>query len=156
MALRRNRVMRPTIVLLIAGLTPNHIGPDTPSLSRLAGGFARPLKTIFPALTCSVQATFMTGTLPNSHGVVGNGWLFRDLTEVWLWRQSSRLVHGEKIWEAGKARDPAFTCANVCWWFNIGAQHDIGVTPRPIYKSDGRKLPDCYTRPQELRNELTS
>src|SRR6188472_3807776 len=26
---------------------------------------------------------------------------------------------------------------------------------RPIYKSDGRKLPDCYTQPLELREELT-
>ena len=37
----------------------------------------------------------------------------------------------------------------------MGATHDIGVTPRPIYKSDGRKLPDCYTQPLELRDELT-
>ena len=75
--------------------------------------------------------------------------------EVWLWRQSNRLVDGEKIWEAGKRRDPAFTTANLFWWYNMGATHDIGVTPRPIYKSDGRKLPDCYTQPLELRDELT-
>jgi predicted AlkP superfamily pyrophosphatase or phosphodiesterase len=37
----------------------------------------------------------------------------------------------------------------------MAASHDIGVTPRPIYKSDGRKLPDCYTKPAELRDELT-
>ena len=148
--------MRPTIVLLIAGLTPEHIGADTPGLVGLAAGTARPLKTIFPAVTCSVQATFMTGTLPNAHGIVANGWLFRELLEIWLWRQSNRLVYGEKLWDAGKARDTAFTCANVCWWYNMGAQHDIGVTPRPIYKSDGRKLADCYTQPGELRDELTS
>jgi predicted AlkP superfamily pyrophosphatase or phosphodiesterase len=41
------------------------------------------------------------------------------------------------------------------WWYNMAASHDIGVTPRPIYKSDGRKLPDCYTKPAELRDELT-
>jgi len=29
------------------------------------------------------------------------------------------------------------------------------VTPRPIYKSDGRKLPDCYSQPLELREQLT-
>jgi predicted AlkP superfamily pyrophosphatase or phosphodiesterase len=75
--------------------------------------------------------------------------------EVWLWRQSNRLVHGEKIWEAGKTRDAAFTTANLFWWYNMGASHDIGVTPRPIYKSDGRKLPDCYAQPSELRDELT-
>jgi predicted AlkP superfamily pyrophosphatase or phosphodiesterase len=148
--------MRPTIVLLVVGLTPRHLGPDTPRLTAFArAGTMRPLETVTPAVTCTVQATFMTGGLPRDHGIVANGWLFRDLMEVWLWRQSNRLVAGEKIWEAGKRRDPAFTTANLFWWYNIGASHDIGVTPRPIYKSDGRKLPDCYTQPLELREELT-
>jgi predicted AlkP superfamily pyrophosphatase or phosphodiesterase len=32
---------------------------------------------------------------------------------------------------------------------------DLAVTPRPIYKADGRKIPDCYADPPELRDELT-
>src|SRR3954471_5361947 len=149
--------MRPTLVLLIVGLTPRHIGHHTPNLERLVrAGSMRPLTTITPAVTCSVQATFMTGLLPREHGAVANGWLFRDLMEVWFWRQSNRLVAGEKVWEAGKRRDPAFTCANLFWWYNMAASHDVGVTPRPIYKADGRKLPDCYTTPPELRDELTA
>ena len=148
--------MRPTIVLLVVGLTPRHLGPHTPLLTAFArAGAMRPLRTVTPAVTCTVQATFMTGGLPCDHGIVANGWLFRDLMEVWLWRQSNRLVAGEKLWEAGRRRDPAFTTANLFWWYNIGASHDIGVTPRPIYKSDGRKLPDCYTQPLALRDELT-
>jgi predicted AlkP superfamily pyrophosphatase or phosphodiesterase len=148
--------MRPTIVLLVVGLTSRHFGPHAPRLTALArAGAMRSLHTVTPAVTCTMQATFMTGGLPRDHGIVGNGWLFRDLLEVWLWRQSNRLVTGEKIWEAGRRRDPAFTTANLFWWYNIGATHDIGVTPRPIYKSDGRKLPDCYTQPLELREELT-
>jgi predicted AlkP superfamily pyrophosphatase or phosphodiesterase len=148
--------MRPTLVLLVVGLAPRHLGAHAPRLSAFARtGAVRPLTTITPAVTCSVQATFMTGAMPRDHGVVANGWLFRDLMEVWLWRQSSRLVAGEKIWETGKRRDPAFTTANLLWWYNMAATHDIGVTPRPIYKADGRKLPDCYTRPLELRDELT-
>jgi predicted AlkP superfamily pyrophosphatase or phosphodiesterase len=115
----------------------------------------RPLATVTPAVTCTVQATFMTGALPRQHGIVANGWLFRDLMEVWLWRQSNRLVAGEKIWEEGRRRDPAFTTANLFWWYNMAASHDVGVTPRPIYRADGRKLPDCYTKPLELRDELT-
>ncbi len=31
---------------------------------------------------------------------------------------------------------------------------EYSVTPRPIYKADGRKIPDCYTEPPELRDEL--
>ena len=91
--------------------------------------------------------------MPRDHGIVANGWLFRDQMEVMLWRQSNRLVGGEKIWEAGKRRDPGFTCANMFWWYNMASSHDIGCTPRPIYKADGRKLPDCYTVPAQLRDE---
>jgi predicted AlkP superfamily pyrophosphatase or phosphodiesterase len=148
--------MHPTLVVLVVGLTPRHLGAHTPRLAALArAGAMRPLTAVTPAVTCTMQATFMTGTLPRDHGIVANGWLFRDLMEVWLWRQSNQLVAGEKIWEAGKKRDPAFTTANLFWWYNMAASHDIGVTPRPIYKSDGRKLPDCYAAPAELRDELT-
>jgi len=148
--------MHPTLVVLVVGLTPRHLGAHTPRLAALArAGAMRPLTAVTPAVTCTMQATFMTGTLPRDHGIVANGWLFRDLMEVWLWRQSNQLVAGEKIWEAGKKRDPAFTTANLFWWYNMAASRDIGVTPRPIYKSDGRKLPDCYAAPAELRDELT-
>ncbi|MEH3062535.1 MAG: alkaline phosphatase family protein [Methylobacterium radiotolerans] len=148
--------MHPTLVLLVVGLTPRHLGTLTPHLAALArDGGARPLATVTPAVTCSVQATFMTGTPPRDHGAVANGWLFRNLMEVHLWRQSSRLVAGEKVWEAGRRRDPTFTCANLFWWYNMAASHDFGITPRPIYKADGRKLPDCYTHPPGLRDEVT-
>lgn len=148
--------MHPTIVINVVGLTPALLGPHTPNLSRLAStGCVRPLKTITPAVTCSVQATFITGLPPSGHGIVGNGWLFRDLMDVWLWRQSNRLVAGERVWDAAKSRNPAFTCANLFWWYAMAASTDIAVTPRPIYKADGRKLPDCYSDPPEIRDELT-
>jgi predicted AlkP superfamily pyrophosphatase or phosphodiesterase len=142
--------------MIVVGLTPRHLGPLTPRLSALArDGAVATLETVTPAVTCSVQATFMTGTSPRDHGVVGNGWLFRDQMEVLLWRRSNRLVGGEKVWEAGKKRDAGFTCANMFWWYNMASSHDIGATPRPIYKADGRKLPDCYTVPAQLREGLT-
>jgi predicted AlkP superfamily pyrophosphatase or phosphodiesterase len=142
--------------MIVVGLTPRHLGSLTPRLAALArDGSLATLDTVVPAVTCSAQATFMTGAMPHDHGVVGNGWLFRDQMEVWLWRQSNRLVHGEKIWEAGKKRDGAFTCANMFWWYNMASSHDFGATPRPIYKADGRKLPDCYTVPGRLREQLT-
>jgi len=148
--------MHPTVVINVVGLTPALLGQHTPNLSRLAAkGGLRPLTTVTPAVTCSVQATLVTGAAPREHGIVGNGWLFRDLMEVWLWRQSNRLVAGERVWDAAKARDPAFTCANLFWWYAMAASTDIAVTPRPIYKADGRKLPDCYSDPPELRGELT-
>jgi predicted AlkP superfamily pyrophosphatase or phosphodiesterase len=148
--------LKQVLAVIVVGLTPRHLGPLTPRLSALArdGGMAT-LDTVTPAVTCSAQATFMTGALPQDHGVVGNGWLFRDQMEVLLWRQSNRLVEGEKIWETGKKRDAGFTCANMFWWYNMASSHDVGATPRPIYKADGRKLPDCYTVPGQLRERLT-
>jgi predicted AlkP superfamily pyrophosphatase or phosphodiesterase len=148
--------MQPTVVIDVVGLTPRMIGPNTPNLQRLvARGGMRALGTVTPAVTCSVQATFLTGVPPNRHGIVGNGWYFRDLSEIWFWRQSAALVGGEKLWDAARARDLGFTCANMFWWYNMYSGADIGVTPRPIYCADGRKLPDCYAAPEGLRDELT-
>jgi predicted AlkP superfamily pyrophosphatase or phosphodiesterase len=148
--------VKSVLAMIVVGLTPRHLGDLTPRLSALAReGAMAPLRTLTPAVTCSVQASFMTGLTPREHGIVANGWLFRDLMEVMLWRQSNRLVQGEKVWEAGKRRDPTFTCANMFWWYNMASSHDFGATPRPIYKADGRKLPDCYTVPDSLRNRLT-
>ncbi|MFQ5757120.1 MAG: nucleotide pyrophosphatase/phosphodiesterase family protein [Acidiferrobacterales bacterium] len=147
--------MNPTVVLNVVGLTPALLGDHTPNLQRLASqGGMRALKTVTPAVTCTAQSTFLTGLLPREHGIVGNGWYFRDLSEIWFWRQSNRLVGGEKLWDAGRRRDPAFTCANLFWWYNMHSSADIGVTPRPMYPADGRKIPDCYTRPADLREEL--
>jgi predicted AlkP superfamily pyrophosphatase or phosphodiesterase len=74
--------------MIVVGLTPRHLGSLTPRLSALAHeGAMTPLQTVTPAVTCSVQASFMTGLKPSAHGIVGNGWLFRDQMEVMLWRQ---------------------------------------------------------------------
>jgi predicted AlkP superfamily pyrophosphatase or phosphodiesterase len=149
--------MRPTIVINVVGLTPRMIGPDNPVLQRLAtAGGLRKLETVFPAVTCTAQTTFLTGVAPREHGIVGNGWYFRELAEVLFWRQSNRLVTGDRLWDAAKRRDPAFTCANLFWWYNMYSTADIGVTPRPMYPADGRKIPDCYTAPGALREELTA
>ena len=149
--------MHPVVVLNIVGLTPALIGPHTPNLARFAKAHGlRPLTTITPAVTCSVQATFLTGLLPSGHGAVANGWLYRDLMEVWLWRQSNRLLSGARVWDDAKARDRRFTSANLFWWFAMASGADFTVTPRPIYKADGRKVPDCYSAPADIRDELNS
>jgi predicted AlkP superfamily pyrophosphatase or phosphodiesterase len=148
--------LRDIVVINVVGLSGRLLGPRTPNLQRLAArGGARPLATVAPAVTCPVQSTFLTGLAPREHGIVANGWYFRDLSEVWFWRQSNRLVAGEKLWEAARHIDPGFTCANLFWWYNMYSTADIGVTPRPMYPADGRKIPDCYTAPPELRCELT-
>jgi predicted AlkP superfamily pyrophosphatase or phosphodiesterase len=143
------------LVIDIVGLTPGLIGERTPRLRALAAdGFQAPMQGILPAVTCSAQATLLTGLLPREHGVVGNGWYFRELSEVWFWRQSNRLVEGAKLWERARERRPGFTCAKLFWWYNLYSSADWTVTPRPIYPADGRKLPSIYTEPPELKPRL--
>jgi predicted AlkP superfamily pyrophosphatase or phosphodiesterase len=147
--------MRHTLVVDVVGLSQELLGPDTPHLNELAArGVVRPLATVTPAVTCSAQATFLTGRLPREHGIVGNGWYFRELSEVWFWRQSNHLIESKQVWDLGRERDPAFTSANLFWWYNMYSSADWSVTPRPMYPADGRKLPDVYSQPGVLRSEL--
>jgi predicted AlkP superfamily pyrophosphatase or phosphodiesterase len=148
--------MTRVVVLDVVGLTPRLLD-HMPRLQQLAArGFRAPLDTVLPAVTCSVQSTFLTGETPAGHGIVGNGWYFRDLGEVLFWRQHNALVGGEKLWHTARRADPGFTVANVCWWYAMGADVNWTVTPRPVYHADGRKDPDCYTDPPELHHDLTS
>jgi predicted AlkP superfamily pyrophosphatase or phosphodiesterase len=147
--------MRQTVVINVVGLSPELLGPHTPHLAAFAkAGAMKPLETITPAVTCSVQASMVTGLLPREHGIVANGWYFRDVAEVALWKQSNALVSGEKIWEAARKLDSSFTCAKLFWWYNMYASTEYSLTPRPIYTADGQKLPDVYSEPPELRDAL--
>jgi predicted AlkP superfamily pyrophosphatase or phosphodiesterase len=144
------------IVLDVVGLTPRLL-EHMPRLSVLARiGFRAELETVFPAVTCSVQSSFLTGLTPSEHGIVGNGWYFRDLGEVYFWRQHNALVRGEKMWEAARRTFPDYKAANLCWWYAMGATTDITLTPRPVYHADGRKSPDCYAFPGSLHERLTA
>lgn len=146
--------MRRLLVLDVVGLTAELLA-HAPNLTALARqGGRRPVSPLLPAVTCSVQASYLTGLPPSGHGAVANGWYFRDLSEVLFWRQSNRLVAGEKLWETARRRDPSFTAAKLFWWYNMYASADVTVTPRPCYPSDGRKIPDLHTQPADLRRSL--
>jgi predicted AlkP superfamily pyrophosphatase or phosphodiesterase len=147
--------MQRVLVIDVVGLTPDLLGEHTPRLSALArAGGSRPLGTVTPAVTCAAQSTLLTGLSPSEHGIVANGWYFRDQSEVWLWRQSNHVVGGERLWDAARKRDAGFTCANLFWWYNMYASVEWSVTPRPQYLADGRKLPDVYSEPAGLRDRL--
>jgi predicted AlkP superfamily pyrophosphatase or phosphodiesterase len=149
--------MQPVLVLNVVGLSQRLLGDDTPCLNALVkGNPPSALIPVTPAVTCSVQSTLLTGKLPREHGIVGNGWYFRDLSEIWFWRQSNRLVQSKKLWELARELDPTFTVANLFWWYNMYSSADWSVTPRPMYPADGRKIPDVYADPEALRAELTS
>ncbi|MEN0021580.1 MAG: nucleotide pyrophosphatase/phosphodiesterase family protein, partial [Planctomycetota bacterium] len=140
---------------LVVGLTPKCLGQHAPRITAFANaGSMRTIRPAFPAVTCSAQAAMLTGQQPSVHGIVGNGWYDRESAEIRFWKQSNHLVRAPKVWEAARQRDRSVTCAKLFWWYNMHSSADIAVTPRPMYPADGRKIPDVYTTPPGLRNEL--
>jgi predicted AlkP superfamily pyrophosphatase or phosphodiesterase len=150
-----NRTMPAPLVLVNAvGLTPRLL-PHAPRLAKLAAsGWMRPLKEVTPAVTSTAQATILTGKSPSGHGIVANGWLFRETMEVRFWQQSNRLLQAEPIYAAARKLHPNFTCAKLFWWFNQGADVSMSVTPKPWYGADGNKVFGITGSPLELPDRL--
>jgi len=116
-------------VLNVVGLTPRLV-PRAPRIAQT--GRPVPWKSPIPAVTCTSQATMLTGLPPSRHGIVGNGWLHRDTMEVRFWQQSFGLVQGEPLYAGVRT-------AKLFWWFNQGAPVEWYATPKPHYGSDGSK-----------------
>lgn len=147
--------MKKTVVIDVVGLSANLIGKHTPFLEHyVKSNNLSSITPMLPAVTTSVQSTYLTGKTPTEHGIVGNGWYDHTDAEVKFWKQSNKLVLSDKIWDKAKKEDPSFTCANMFWWYNMYSNADYSVTPRPNYLADGRKLPDCYSHPASLRDVL--
>ena len=147
--------MQKTVVIDVVGLSSSLIGEHTPFLKRYIGRKKKlTIKPMLPAVTTAVQSTYLTGKWPSAHGIVGNGWYDRVDCEIKFWKQSNKLVEEEKIWEKAKGLDAGFTCSKMFWWYNMYSSADFAVTPRPDYLADGRKIPDCYSHPADLRDYL--
>jgi predicted AlkP superfamily pyrophosphatase or phosphodiesterase len=147
--------MKKTVVINVVALSPRLIGEHTPFLAKwMAKGKKVSINPVLPAVTCSAQSTYLTGKGPAEHGIVGNGWYSREESEIKFWKQSNKLVQAEKVWDKARKHDPDFTCANMFWWYNMYSSADFSVTPRPMYPADGRKLPDIYSQPMDLRQQL--
>jgi len=144
-----------TAVLNIVGLNESRIGAHTPNLLRFReSATLTHLTAPLPAVTTTSQSAMLTGVSVSDHGIVGNGWYDRESAEIRFWKQSSRFVRTPRVWETARDRDPSVTCANMFWWYNMYSSAEFSVTPRPMYKADGRKIPDCYSEPPELRTDL--
>ena len=149
--------MQRTAILNVVGLTPRHIGENTPYISAFLEREENRLAHVepsLPAVTSTVQATFLTGTPPSQHGIVANGWYDRNYAETRFWKQSNHLVGGRKLWEHLREDNPDFTCAKLFWWNNMYSSVDFSITPRPIYRSNGSKIFDIATHPQEIRKTI--
>lgn len=148
----------PLVLLNAVGLTPRLL-EHAPRLKALASvGWVRPLREVLPAVTCTAQASILTGKSPQEHGIVANGWLFRDTAEVRFWQQSNSLIQAEPIYTTArrvrKERGQSFRVAKLFWWFNQGADVDLSVTPKPYYAADGNKAFGIAGTPDGLTERL--
>jgi predicted AlkP superfamily pyrophosphatase or phosphodiesterase len=126
-----------------------------PNLSRLfVGGGHAILVPSFPAVTCPVQANMTTGSPPREHGVVANGFYWRDQRRVEMWTAWNDCIQKPQIWDILHDRDRAITSAV---WFPLhskGSGADFICTPAPVHNADGSESPWCFTRPEGLYDEL--
>lgn len=146
------------ILLSVPGLRASDLA-SMPNLSDLVdGGDRATLVPSFPAVTCPVQANMTTGCLPHEHGVVANGFFWRDRQEVEMWTAWNDCIERPQIWDQLHEHDAEITSAV---WFPLhskGCGADTVCTPAPIHNPDGSESLWCYTKPEamygELRDEL--
>jgi predicted AlkP superfamily pyrophosphatase or phosphodiesterase len=118
----------------------------------MAGMDFHPLDTVFPALTCTVQASFRTASRPDQHGMPCNGIYDRRLRKPMFWEQSSAMVDGERIWET--ARTAGRTVGMLFWQQSLGEPVDLLLSPAPIHRHHGGMIADCYSQPVGLYQKL--
>ena len=145
--------MKYSIVLDIVGLEHGHLDSGlVPNIAKLAeSGESASLEPVFPAVTCTVQASMLSGKYPRDHGIVANGLYDRDTHSVSFWEQPSSLVRAERAWDIA-GRNGAKTAA-LFWQNTMYANSDIVVTPRPIHLDD-RMVMWCYSRPAGYYEKL--
>ena len=148
----------PLVVINTVGLSGKLLEHAPRLKARAERGWSRALREVLPAVTCLAQASILTGKLPGEHGIVGNGWFFRDTGEVRFWQQSNSLLQAEPIYAAArriaKERGRPFKSAKLFWWFNQGAAVDLSVTPKPYYAADGNKAFGISGTPEGLTKKL--
>lgn len=120
----------------------------------VAGGEIAELTPSFPCLTCPVQANMLTGVLPAEHGIVANGFFWREKREVEMWTSPCDCFERPLVWHHLKNATPSRSSGV---WFALhtkGADASLVCTPASIHHPDGRETPWCYTQPATLYEEL--
>ncbi len=112
----------------------------------------KPMTPVFPAVTCTAQATMRTALPPAKHNIIANGRFDRRSGKVEFWNQSAWLYSGERIWE--KARAKGSTVAVMFTQQSLGDCTDYCLSPAPIHKHHGGMIMACQTRPPSLEQEL--
>ena len=114
----------------------------------IAGLHSHAIQSVFPALTCTVQASFRTASPPGKHGMVANGSFFRKLNRPMFWEQSAGLVEGPRIWT--NFRNRGKRVGMLFWQQSLGEDVDLILSPAPIHKHHGGMIQTCYSKPGNL------
>jgi predicted AlkP superfamily pyrophosphatase or phosphodiesterase len=112
----------------------------------------RKMRPVFPAVTCTAQASFRTGHAPSHHGMVANGRLHRDLRKVLFWEQAAALVEGDRIWNLAQAGGS--TVGMLFWQQSLGEKLEMVLSPAPIHKHSGGMIQGFNAWPPQLEPDL--
>jgi predicted AlkP superfamily pyrophosphatase or phosphodiesterase len=146
--------MNYSILLDVVGLEQKHLDSGLlPNIAKITeNGEVGKLEPTFPAVTCSVQASILSGKYPREHGIISNGLYDRSTFNVSFWEQSSSLVQSQRAWDTVRQKNTKKT--GVLFWQNtMYANSDIVVTPRPIHLDD-KMVMWCYSKPVGYYEEL--
>ena len=143
------------IVIDIVGLERKHISENlTPNIFNISQtGETRNIETVFPAVTCTVQSSLLSGSYPEIHGIISNGLYNRQDYAVSFWEQSSNLVQADRIWDTVKLRGTGSKTAVLFWQNTMYSNADIVLTPRPLHMDD-RIIMWCYSKPPGFYEKL--
>jgi len=124
-----------------------------PNVASLAdSGSLSTVSHSFPCVTWPSQANVLTGKSAKDHGVVANGFFWRDKTKVEMWTAWNEVIQQPQIWDLLKERG----LKSAAWFpmLSKGCGADHVCMPAPIHKPDGSEDLWCYTKPQEFYGEL--
>ena len=151
-------MIKHVLLIDIVGLEPRHLesGDLLPNISKIAtGGEYSKMQPVFPAVTCTVQASVLSGKYPNEHGIVSNGLYDRKIHNVSFWEQANSLVQTERVWDLIKKKSPFNKTAILFGQQTMFSNADIVVTPRPLHMAD-ETIMWCYSKPVGYYEELKS
>jgi predicted AlkP superfamily pyrophosphatase or phosphodiesterase len=149
-------VVKYTIIIDIVGLEFDHLQSGLiPNIANISNeGESMKMEPVFPAVTCTVQASILSGKYPDQHGIIANGLYDRSTYTVSFWEQYSALVQTDRIWDISKQDKSSSLKTAVLFWQNtMYAKSDIVVTPRPLHM-DGGIVMWCYSKPIGYYEEL--
>ena len=143
------------IVIDIVGLEEKHLNSGLlPTISAFAEkGESSKMKPVFPAVTSTVQTSFLSGEYPNRHGIISNGFMDRETYNVSFWEQYNSLVKVPRIWDIIKNKNINFKTAVLFWQNTLYSNSDIIITPKPIHLENEMEM-WCYSKPVGYYEEI--